>query len=235
MKKKVLSTVGALALGASAIVGGTLWAQGGGTPTTAPATPPAAHAPQVKLAFINLAYVLKNYKKVDALANEFKNGYKSFEDRAKPKQTEIERLTAENKAPAATPAKQEENLKTIKKLTREIEDINSEARTALAPKSEANTIGVYRDIQDAAARFAMANGFEMVLQFQDGFTADDYNSPMNIMNKMQTRACIPMYYQSSNDISLQVVNVLNDAYGKANPAAATGVAPASGTAPKGGN
>ena len=128
----------------------------------------------------------------------------------------------------------EENLKIITKLKREIEDVNSEARTALAPKSEANTIGVYRDIQDAAARFAMANGFEMVLQFQDGFTQEDYNSPMNIMNKMQTRACIPMYYQQGNDISMQVVNALNDAYLKANPGAGT-VVPAGGTggAPKG--
>ena len=60
---------------------------------------------------------------------------------------------------------------------------------------------------------------------------------MNIMNKMQTRACIPMYYQQGNDISLQVVTALNDAYAKTNPAAAGTVVPAAGTggAPKGGN
>src|SRR4029077_5011203 len=48
VKKKVLWAVGALALGASVIVGSTLWAQGGGA---APSAPPPA-APQVKVAFL---------------------------------------------------------------------------------------------------------------------------------------------------------------------------------------
>jgi len=223
VKKKVLCAVGALALAASVIVGTTLLAQG-----APPAAPPA---PTVKIAFINLAYVLKNYHKVDALAKDFEQRYKTYEADAKQKKAQIEAMDQENTKPETPAAKREENLQKITVLKRNIEDINATARKALAPQSEANTVGVYLDIQNAATKYAMANGFEMVLQFQDGFTKDDYNSPMNIMNKMQTRACIPMFYQQGNDISLQVVNALNEAYAKSNPASAA--APGTGTAPSG--
>ena len=229
MKKKVVCAVGALALAASVIIGGTLLAQAQGAPPAAPAAPPA---PTVKIAFINLAYVLKNYHKVDALAKEFKLRYETYEADAKQKKAQIEAMDLENSKPDTPAAKREENLQKITVLKRNIEDINANARKALAPQSEANTVGVYLDIQSAATKYAMANGFEMVLQFQDGFTQEDYNSPMNIMNKMQTRALIPMYYQQGNDISLQVVNSLNEAYKKANPASAA--APAgTGAAPSG--
>ncbi len=231
MNKKVLWAVGALAVGASVIVGGTLLAQPGGA---APAAPPAAPAPTVKIAFINLAYVLKHYHKVDALAKDFQSGYKQYEDRAKLKKDEIDRLTAESNKPDTAAAKRDANAKMCIQLKREIEDINTEARSALAPRSEANTVGVYRDIQETAMRVAGSHGFEMVLQFQDGFTPEDYQSPMNIMNKMQTRACIPMWYQPTMDISLDVVNTLNASYDKTAAPAPGGAAPAPapGPAPK---
>jgi Skp family chaperone for outer membrane proteins len=231
VKKQVVCAVGALALAASVIIGGTLLAQGGaqGAPPAAPAAPPA---PTVKIAFINLAYVLKNYHKVDALALAFKKSYEAYEVDAKQKKAQMDAMEAENNDAKTASAKKEENLQKMTQLKREIEDINVKARKALAPQSEANTVGVYLDIQNAATKYAMANGFEMVLQFQDGFTKEDYNSPMNVMNKMQTRACIPMFYQQGNDISLQVVNSLNEAYAKSNPASAAAPA-ATGAAPSG--
>jgi Skp family chaperone for outer membrane proteins len=230
VKKKVLWAVGALAVGASVIVGGTLWAkQGGGAAPAAPTTPAAsaAHPVQTKIAFINLAYVLKNYKKVDALTEQFKKEYEVYEKQAKPKQAEIDRLKTENADPKTPADKKEANVEAIKKLNFEIDALNTQARKALAPKSEANTVAIYRDIQETAMKTALGRGFEMVLQFQDGFTPEDYNSPMNIMNKMQTRACIPIWYQQGNDISYDVVNTLNETYAKAaTPTAAPGTAPA---------
>jgi Skp family chaperone for outer membrane proteins len=223
VKKKVLWAVGALALGASVIVGSTLWAkQGAGTTPTAPAAQP----PKVKIAFINLAYVLKNYKKIEALNEDFKKIYQQYEAMAKPMQKQIEDLMAENKKPETATDKRSANEKTITKLKRDIEDLNIKAREALAPKTEATTIAIYKEIQESAIKTAVANGFELVLQFQDGSTPEDYNSPMNIMNKMQTRACIPMWYQPGNDISYQVVTTLNETYAQAGaPAPGTGATP----------
>jgi Skp family chaperone for outer membrane proteins len=233
VKNKVLWAVGALALGASVIVGSTLWAQGGGT---APATPPP-QAPQVKVAFINLAYVLKHSAKWNALMDQMKNDSKNFEEFIKARQQQIDVLKTENNEAKTPSAKKDENVATMTRLTREIEDKTSEARKALAPKSEANMVTIYGDIQDAAARYAMSNGFEIVLQYQDGFTPEDYKSPMNIIDKMRQRGCLPLWYQQGNDISLQVVNSMNEAYKKLNPTAATGTSPGSGsgsgTAPAG--
>ena len=172
---------------------------------------------------MNLAYVLKNYKKVAALTEDMKSGFTTFEADAKKAKAEMERLDAENSKPETPAAKREANIVQMTKLKRDIEDVNNNAKKVLGQKSDANTVTLYREIQDVAARVATANGFEMVLQFSDAFTAEDYNSPMNIMSKMQTRACLPMYYQQGNDISLQVVNLLNETYVKAAPA---GTAPA---------
>jgi Skp family chaperone for outer membrane proteins len=232
VKNKVLWAVSALALGASVIVGGTLWAQGGGA---APATPPSApQAPQVKVAFINLAYILKHSAKWNALMDQMKNDSKSFEDFIKPRQQQIDALTAENKDQKTATTKREENVATITRLNREIEDKTAEARKQLAPKSETNMVTMYRDIQDAAARYAMSNGFEIVLQYQDGFTPEDYNSPMNIIDKMRQRGCLPLWYQQGNDISMQVVTSMNEAYKKLNPS--TTSSGATGTAtPAGGH
>jgi Skp family chaperone for outer membrane proteins len=219
VKNKVLWAVGALALGASVIVGSTLWAQGGGAALTTP--PSAPQAPQVKVAFINLAYILKHSAKWNALMDQMKNDSKSYEDFIKPRQTQIDALQTENKKTDITSAKRDENTLTITRLNREIEDKAAEARKLLAPKSEANMVTIYRDIQDAAARYAMSNGFEIVLQYQDGFTPEDYSSPMNIIDKMRQRGCLPLWYQQGNDISMQVVTSMNEAYKKLNPTTAT--------------
>jgi Skp family chaperone for outer membrane proteins len=227
VKKKVLWAVGALALGASVIVGSTLWAQGGGA---APANPTPPQAPQVKVAFINLAYILKHSAKWNALMDQMKGDSKNFEEFIKARQEQIDRLKTENNDAKTATAKKDENVATMTRLTREIEDKTAEARKMLAPKSETNMVTIYRDIQDAAARYAMSNGFEIVLQYQDGFTPEDYNSPMNIIDKMRQRGCLPLWYQQGNDISLQVVNSMNEAYKKLNPTAATS---STGTAPAG--
>jgi Skp family chaperone for outer membrane proteins len=229
VKKKVLWAVGALALGASVIVGSTLWAQGGGA---APAAPPP-QAPQVKVAFLNLAYILKHSAKWNALMDQMKNDSKNFEEFIKPRQQQIEQFTAENKDTKTAQTKREENAATITRLQREIEDKTNDARKMLAPKSEANMVTIYRDIQDASARYALSNGFEIVLQYQDAFEKDDLNNPMNIIDKMRQRGCLPLWYQPGNDISMQVVISMNEAYKKVNPSAATATSPGGGTAPAG--
>jgi Skp family chaperone for outer membrane proteins len=227
VKNKVLWAVGALALGASVIVGGTLWAQGGGS---APAAPSATQTPPVKVAFINLAYILKHSAKWNAMMDQMKGDSKHFEDYIKPRQAQIDALTTENKDAKTTAAKKEENQLTITRLNREIEDKAAEARKLFGPKSEANMVTIYKDIQDAAARYALANGFEFVLQFQDAFEREDYNNPANIIDKMRQRACLPLWYQQGNDISMQVVTSMNEAYKKLNPTtAASGTSKAPGS------
>jgi Skp family chaperone for outer membrane proteins len=229
VKNQIVWAVGALALAASVYVGGTLWAQQAGAPVAT--TPPsAAPQPHTRIAFVNLAYVLKNYVKVNALTDDMKKNFTEFEAKAKGKKAQMEQLDTENQNPQTAQAKREANMESMKQLKRDIEDINAQAKKILGDKSDANTVTLYREIQDAASRYAMANNFEMVLQFSDAFTETDYNSPMNIMSKMQTRACLPMFYQGGNDISMQVVTNLNDGYRKINPAAFT--VPA-GAAPKG--
>jgi hypothetical protein len=96
----------------------------------------------------------------------------------------------------------------------EIRGLDNKARESLSPKAQTNTVEVCEDIQNAVTRYAEAHNFDVVLQFQDGFTEEDLKSPTNIMNKMQTRACIPIYLSKANDISSEIVSELNEALAK---------------------
>jgi hypothetical protein len=72
----------------------------------------------------------------------------------------------------------------------------------------------------------------MVLSYNDATSSQEYWSPMNIMRKLQQGACTPLYFTRGMDISADVVNALNQAYGRTAPAGTTpGAAPATGAAP----
>lgn len=178
------------------------------------AEPAAGTKPQTRIAFVNLAYVLKNYKKVDDVAADFNKRFKGYQAEAEFKKIEMNALVAENNDATTNVTKREENLQRIVKLKTEIEDINKQTRKALTPLSEANIVGVYQDIQSAVKRYAEAHNFDMVLQFQDGFTEDDLKSLINIKNKMETRACVPIYLPKANDISADITSELNEAFAK---------------------
>ena len=95
----------------------------------APATPTAPpQAPQVKVAFINLAYILKHSDKWNGLMDQMKNDSKTFEDFIKPRQQQIDALKAENNDTKTSTTKREENVATITRLNREIEDKTADAR-----------------------------------------------------------------------------------------------------------
>ena len=93
-------------------------------------------------------------------------------------------------------------------------------------------VTIYREIQEAAARYAMANNYELVLTHIDAISEADYLHPGNVASKMQQRALVPIYYTPSMDISKEVVQALNSSYRPATPGAAP-VTPASATAPPG--
>lgn len=68
----------------------------------------------------------------------------------------------------------------------------------------------------------------MVLQFADAFTTDDYWNPRLLERKLGMMGVMPLYMAPGMDISMEVVNLLNDAMPKA------AAAPSAGTPPGGG-
>jgi hypothetical protein len=155
---------------------------------------------------------VQHYEKVTVLAEELKKELTEIEKVAKEKQARMEALEKENQDPATDEPTKDANTESIGQLKHDIEDLNNKSKKKLGMKNEANNVEIYQDIQNAAIRHAKANNFDMVLQFQDGFTEVDYQSSANVISKMQTRACIPMWYPEANDISFKIVLKLNEAY-----------------------
>jgi Skp family chaperone for outer membrane proteins len=208
VKRTVVFTAAVLALGLAAYLGSQLQAQ---QPGTAPARPAAAE-PRTRIALLNLAYVIKNYKKTETFQAEIKAEFKNYEARAQAKRAQMEQLAKHASDPKTTPEQRESDEKTITQLKREIEDINAEAKSTLGKKGDEQMVILYREIQDAAGRYAVAHNFEAVFHYLDATTQQDYYSPNMIVRKLQSPSLMPLYQAPGLDISVEVVMALNAAY-----------------------
>src|SRR5262249_46823940 len=103
VKRTVVFTAGVLALGLAGYLGSHLRAQQAGN---APAAP-AFTEPRTRIALINLAYVIKNYKKTETFQSEIKAEFKTFEGRAQAKQTEYEQRAKHASDPGTTAQQRE--------------------------------------------------------------------------------------------------------------------------------
>ena len=217
MKRIVALGMIAVVLGGLAWMGGRLTAQSGAV---------AGADSRSRVALLNLSHVLKNYQKAVVLNNELKDLASPFQQRAKAKATQYEALAKEAQT---KPDQRELYEKQARQLKRELEDLSNETQQVMAKRQDDALVLIYKEVQDASQRVAMSQGFDMVLSYNDATTSQEYWSPMNIMRKLQQGACTPLYFTRGMDISADVVNALNQAYGRTAPAGTTpGAAPATG-------
>ena len=73
-------------------------------------------------------------------------------------------------------------------------------------------VTIYKEIQAAASAYAAGHGYDLVLTHIDAVDEKDFYNPMNVMGKMQTRACMPLWYQKNMEISKDVADALNAKY-----------------------
>jgi Skp family chaperone for outer membrane proteins len=219
VKRTVVFTAGILAFGLAGYFGSHLWAQQTGT---APATRQAAAEPRTRIALLNMAYVIKNYKKTETFQAEVKEAFKAYEAKAQAKQVLMEQYAKQIQDQKTTPDQREALTKQITNLKREVEDLNNEAKAVLGKKSDDQMVILYREIQDAAQRYAVAHNFEAVFHYIDATTQADYYSPGSIVRKLQSPSLMPLYQAPGLDISMEVVMALNAAWTRSanqNPAA----------------
>jgi len=174
-----------------------------------------------KLGLLNMSYVMKNYQKTIALQAEFKEMVQPLINRVKAKQAQYESL---GKEAQSKPDQRETYERQMIQIKREIEDLNKEAQSQIGKREQELLVALYKEVQDATSRVAQSHGYDIVMHYNDGLTSADYWNPNNIARKMQEGACLPIYYGNGVEISTSVVEVLNQAYAKANPAGAAGAA-----------
>ena len=226
MKRKWIIATAGVAAAAALVYVGTLWAQ---QPAGSPAVPsrPAA-APRTKIALLNLTYVISYYEKYKSYKDDMKKQAGPYEDRIKKDQAEAEMLGKEmGAATPPTEARRQEIDTRIKAIKRDMQDANDEAKAKLAKEASDQMVLLYKEVQQAAAHYAAAHDFDMVLQYNEPLDPKDYYSPANIERKMGAGALIPLYYTANMEISQDVLAMLNASYH------APTVTPASATAPGG--
>jgi Skp family chaperone for outer membrane proteins len=220
VKKKMVVLAALAALGVAAYLGTQLWAQ---QPAQPPAGPPPASP---KIGMINMAVVLKGYKKFQVYNDEIEKirvQYEKIEidlkDKAKKWKDHAERV-------GATQADRDQAEESLKQIKRFIEDNVALYQKARAKKSDEQMQQMYREIEAAVQSYAGPNGFHMIFHYSEPLTPDDKYSATNIQRKLvgpgQSGGICPMYMMPNMDVSNDVVNTLNAMF----PAPAVASAPA---------
>jgi Skp family chaperone for outer membrane proteins len=214
VKRTFAIMAGVVSLGLALYAGSRLTADPGGA---------AAAPPTMKVRLVNLQYVIKNYKRTEALRAEHTELFKTYDAQIKQLKDTIEQRTKQMNDPQYAD-RHEAFEKEIKRLQREMQDKTEEARVALDKKQGDIIVLVYKEIDEAVRTFARQGGLEMVLHYNDAVLDSDRNSAANIARKMAAGACMPMYLTPGLDISQDIVNTLNAKY----PTTATAPAPGGG-------
>jgi Skp family chaperone for outer membrane proteins len=212
--------VGLATLGVAAYVGGRLFAQ---QQPVGGAVRPASATRGTRVAILNLKYVVTNYKKWTAFQDEYKAQYKVYEEKVQAKNKTLEAYKQALAKPELDAATREKYEKDGKTLQREMQDIADEAKNTLGKKESDQLVIIYKEVAQAVSQFATANDLDLVLHYNDATTPEEMSSAANIHRKMGSGPCTPVYYKPGEvDISLAILQMLNQKLQASAPAAAPG-------------
>jgi Skp family chaperone for outer membrane proteins len=198
--KRFFRAGGVLLIVAALALAGRSWSQ----------TKPQPQPPRSRVALVNLTYIAKKYDKAKAFQTEMKTALEPYQIKDAELKRHYESLEKQFKDPATPPAKRDQLEKQMKALQRQMEDYQDDAKKVISEKHDAQLIVLYRDIREAATRYAKAHDIELVLHFNDAVEEADRDNPMNIARKMQAGGCIPLYAVPGMDISNEVLEILHE-------------------------
>ena len=207
MLKNLRSLVGLAA--ATLILCSTAAAQNQGQPGQQYQPPPT---PKTKIAILNLQQVVKNYDKWKGFEEQYKQQYKTFDQEFENIKKEGLKLKDDLTKLPPDSAQADAIKKRLKELDRMVQDLGDNAKSRLLKLQDDMSIHIYQEVEAAVGAYAKSNDIDLVMQFNDGVQPSDKNNPQNIQRKMQTGACMPMYWVDGMDISPTVIIMLNNHY-----------------------
>jgi Skp family chaperone for outer membrane proteins len=161
-----------------------------------------ARRPRSRIALLNLSHVIRNYDKFKNYQKAMKAAVAPFSAKEKAIRAELEKLNKEEFEVARTARRGA--------LQQELEDLKNKFQTTMARKQGKQLKTLYKDIQEAARRYAQAHDIELVLHYNDASDKKDYWSEANVARKMQAGACMPLYAADGLDISKEILTMLNE-------------------------
>jgi RNA polymerase sigma factor (sigma-70 family) len=214
---KLKTTVVVAVLAVLVAFGAGRWDQREATaqPAPRPQDEAAPVAPQgrTRVALLNMNYVIKNYDEYKVLHESVAKQVAFYEERHKASRARIEEWTRELADPNVGERTKEGLALDLRAERRKIEDDQAEAKRKISEMTDAQTVALYRKVQETADRWARAHDIDLVLQYND-VTPDhkDYFTPANVTRRMQAGGCTPLSWKPELDISKAVVAAMNANY-----------------------
>lgn len=199
--KRIFTCLAAfLALTASA----TAQAPAGGAPA-----PAATPRPQ-RIVIVNIAKVLRDYKKANTRGADItvkRQAYVTRVTKLRDELAEVNKLFNMSQVPDDKKKLQEKALG----IQRQVEDIDREAQLELTKLSNETIVQVYQEIKGVIADIATTNNLDMVLCYPAASKTEDEATPQVAQLMLQTPAMIPFYHKGM-DVTEVVIKTLNGRY-----------------------
>jgi Skp family chaperone for outer membrane proteins len=180
----------------------------------------AARPLRTRIGMVNMATVIKNYRKAQEFQTLLINQAKGLDQQyLEPLRTQIAKLQKEYQDPATPPAKREQIERDLRQLQLQFREREEDARKQMDAKQSEWTVQLYREIEDMVRGFAGANDLELVLFYTDPTNPTNPYDQNVIKNRLSIRGCVPMYMAPGMDISDAITSALNAKLGPAAPPA----------------
>jgi RNA polymerase sigma factor (sigma-70 family) len=189
----------------------------GRAPEAPAGAPPRALAPpggdgarlQTRIGLINLTRVVKGSKRFQAFQEDLRTRLQEAQRKVEALKSRVDVL----KRQSAEADRRDELEDQVRQLTREIEDEQERAKRLLNKREGDALTTIYREIEEAARRFAQAQGLELVLFYNEAATEAEFYSPANVQRRLsQPGALMPLVVSPGMDITDRVIDVLNRAH-----------------------
>jgi Skp family chaperone for outer membrane proteins len=166
-------------------------------------------APQTRIGLVNLTYVIKNYKKIVTYTKEMKAEMAELDQTFKKRFDEISELSKKLTDKNLSDKERAEIAKQLDELQHELDDTKNKAKEDISKKTDKQMVTIYKEIHQAAERYAKAHDLELMLHYIEAVSEDDFYNPQNILLKIQQRGCFPLYTSPGLDVSKEIVAELN--------------------------
>jgi Skp family chaperone for outer membrane proteins len=174
---------------------------------------PASASPlRTRVAMVNLVQVLKNYTKFLQHQEYVKTQVNGINEKFKPGRTELINLSNQLKGDIKSVEEREGLESRARKLQSELKNEEEDANRRIAKMQGDAAVQFYREVEEAVKAFAQANDIELVMVYNDVSkdNAAEYYSMNNVTRKMGTGPLMPMHWDPRMDITMAVVQMLNN-------------------------
>lgn len=200
----LLAAAGAAAL-AAAYFGPQLFAQGPGAPA----------ASGQRIAVVNIGSVFSGYKKAELFKKELDDTLKPYRTQAEQLKLQIMQWEKAIREGKYTKDLTEERYKAgIIANKRKLEDLDMEARRLVGKRAEEQSVQLWKEVNEVIARTARGHGYNIILGYGDPPNLE--SNSVQIINRrmasMEAGSMTPLYFDTSADITRQVVDTLNSGY-----------------------